>query len=141
VALEALAGLARRREESGAHVTIDPLPTVDGDATQIGQLFQNLIGNALKFADRGPPEVHVSADREAGAWRFSVSDNGTEIDPKGAERIFEPFKRLHSESFEGTGIGLAICKRIVELHSGRIWVEPAPGGGNVFCFTIAADAA
>jgi PAS domain S-box-containing protein len=138
VALEALAGLARRREETGAHVTIDPLPTVDGDATQIGQLFQNLIGNALKFADRGPPEVHVSADREPGAWRFSVRDNGTAIDPKGAERIFEPFKRLHSESFEGTGIGLAICKRIVELHGGRIWVEPAPGGGNVFSFTIAA---
>jgi two-component system, sensor histidine kinase and response regulator len=135
---ETLAGLARRCEETGATVEIGPLPTVEGDATQIGQLFQNLIGNALKFADAGPPRVHISADEEGAAWRFSVSDNGIGIDPKQAERIFEPFRRLHPrEAYAGTGIGLAICKRIVQLHGGRIWVEAAPGGGSVFSFTLA----
>ena len=135
---QTLAGLARRCEETGAVVTVGPLPTVRADGSQLGQLFQNLISNALKFLDDVPPEVHVSAEREEGAWRFSVRDNGPGIEPQYAERIFDVFQRLHPrDAFPGTGIGLAICQRIVELHGGRIWVEAAPGGGSDFSFTIA----
>lgn len=135
---QTLAALAQRIEETGAIVTVESLPTVEGDRTQLGQLFQNLIGNALKFTGDARPEVHVSAARDGQAWRFSVRDNGLGIDPQHAERIFEPFRRLHTRhAFPGTGIGLAIAKRIVELHGGRIWVETASGGGSVFTFTIA----
>jgi light-regulated signal transduction histidine kinase (bacteriophytochrome) len=136
----ALADLESRCEETGATVTVGPLPTVEGDATRLGQLFQNLIGNALKFTNSAAPQVHVSAEREAGAWQFSVRDNGIGIDPKYAEGIFEPFRRLHPhDAYTGTGIGLAICKRIVDLHGGRIWVDAPPDGGSVFNFTIAAS--
>jgi PAS domain S-box-containing protein len=138
---EALASLAERRQETGAMVTVDSLPTVDGAPSALGQLFQNLIGNALKFVGDAPPDVHVSAEREEGEWRFSVRDNGLGIDPQHTERIFEPFQRLHPrDAFPGTGIGLAICRRVVEVHGGRIWVEAAPGGGSTFSFTIADDA-
>lgn len=134
----ALARLGHLATEAGATVTHDPLPEVMAEPTQLGQLLQNLVGNALKFRAPGrPPAVHVSARREAEGWRFSVRDNGIGIDPAHAERIFVIFQRLHTrEEYPGTGIGLAICKRIVERHGGRIWVESAPGQGSTFHFLL-----
>jgi len=134
---KAIHSLRSAIEESGAEVTYDPLPTVMADASQMSRLFQNLIGNAIKFHDEKPPRVHVSADREGDVWVFSVRDNGIGIDAKQRERIFVIFQRLHArEEFPGTGIGLAICKRIVERHGGRIWVESEIGNGSTFYFTI-----
>ena len=133
----ALANLQILLTESGAQVTHDPLPTLSADSTQLVQLFQNLIDNACKFRDNTTPQIHVSARLESGQWLFSVSDNGIGIDPEYAERIFIIFQRLHSrEAFPGTGIGLAICKKIVERHGGRIWVEFGNLKGTTFCFTI-----
>jgi len=123
-------------QESGARITHDPLPTVRADATRLGQVFQNLIGNALKFRGAAPPRIHVSAQREGRRWRFAVRDNGIGVDPKQAERIFQVFQRLHSREYQGTGIGLAICKKIIERHGGRIWVESTPEEGATFYFTI-----
>jgi signal transduction histidine kinase len=123
-------------EEARAVITHDPLPTVWGDRVQIQLLVQNLVGNAIKYRGERPPEVHLAAVQEDGAWRFSVRDNGIGIDPQFADRIFVMFQRLHSrEEFAGTGIGLAICKKIVERHGGRIWVESVPGRGSEFFFT------
>ncbi len=124
-------------EESGAVVAHGLLPTVMGDHTQLGQLFQNLVSNAIKFRNRERPLVHVSAEETEKEWIFSVRDNGIGIDPQCAERIFVIFQRLHrNEDYPGTGIGLAICKKIVERHGGRIWVESQPGEGSKFTFTI-----
>ena len=136
-ALEALAGPI---EAAGARVTSDGLPVVLVDRAGVCRVFQNLIGNAVKFAAAGRvPEVHVSAEREGSMWRFDIRDNGIGMDPKDAERIFEPFKRLHGEeAYPGTGIGLAICERIVTQHGGRIWVVSSPGAGSVFSFTLPA---
>jgi PAS domain S-box-containing protein len=133
-----LANLSHAVEESQALVTREPLPTVTVDATQLGQVFQNLIGNALKFRNPGePPRVHVSARRGMHEWVFSVADNGIGIAPEFAERIFVLFQRLHSRAeYPGTGIGLAICKKIVERHGGRIWPDSAPGQGTTFHFSI-----
>jgi PAS domain S-box-containing protein len=123
--------------DSNAEVTHDPLPTVRGDAAQLGLVLQNLIGNALKFHGEASPRIHISAWREGTQWVFSVQDNGIGIDPKQAERIFRVFQRLHTrKEYPGTGIGLAICKKIVERHGGRIWVESAPGTGATFFFTL-----
>ncbi len=134
---QAVANLQMSVEECGAVVTHDPLPTVRGDGTQLSQLFQNLIGNAIKFRSEKPPAVHVGATRQAGAWLFSVRDNGISIDLGHAERIFLIFQRLHHKTeYPGTGIGLAICKRIVERHGGRIWMQSEPGEGTTFYFTI-----
>jgi two-component system sensor histidine kinase/response regulator len=124
--------------ESGATITEDPLPTVNGDATQLLQLFQNLIANAIKFRGEQSPQVHVSAQATEEGWCFSVRDNGIGIAPEYFERIFLLFQRLHGRNeYPGTGIGLALCKRIVERHGGRIWVESAAGQGSTFMFTLA----
>jgi light-regulated signal transduction histidine kinase (bacteriophytochrome) len=124
-------------EESQAAVTHDPLPTVKVDPRQLAQVFQNLLSNAIKFRAQEPPRVHVGAERRNGAWVFSVRDNGMGIDPQYAERIFHIFQRLHTRTeYPGTGIGLAICHKIVERHGGTIWVESRHGHGATFFFTL-----
>ncbi len=126
-------------DETRAAVTCDPLPVAVADSSQLGQVFQNLIGNAIKFHGEQPPRVHVSAERQGEQWRFVVRDNGIGIAPEYAERIFVIFQRLHNRAeYPGTGIGLAICKKIVERHGGRIWLESTPGQGSAFSFTLAA---
>jgi light-regulated signal transduction histidine kinase (bacteriophytochrome) len=136
----ALTNLKVAREERGATVTHDPLPAAVVDASQFMQVFQNLIGNALKFCTGRKPEVHVSCERRENEWVFAVRDNGIGIAEKDFARIFGIFHRLHSRAeFEGTGIGLALVKKIVERHGGRIWVESQPGVGTAFYFTIPAE--
>ena len=134
----AVANLTAAIQESKAMITKDDLPTVLGDQTQLIQLLQNLIGNAIKFRrPNAPPLVHISAKRGGVEWVFSVSDNGIGIEPQYYEGIFLIFQRLHTrEKYPGTGIGLALCKQIVERHHGRIWVESVPGEGTTFFFTI-----
>lgn len=132
-----VAGLGAKIEENRATVTRDALPMVQADSVQMVQLLQNLIANALKFRGSEPPEVHISARRDGPHWQFAVRDNGIGIDPKYQDRIFAIFQRLHTrKKYSGTGIGLAVCKRIVERHGGRIWVESEPGKGSTFLFTI-----
>jgi PAS domain S-box-containing protein len=133
----AIEALTKALEETGGHVGVGALPTVQADATQLVQVVQNLVGNALKFTGAEPPVVRVSAERDDEAWRFAVADNGIGIEPEYAERVFEVFQRLHGpDDYPGTGIGLALCRIIVERHGGRIWVESAPGAGSTFLFTI-----
>jgi chemotaxis family two-component system sensor kinase Cph1 len=123
--------------DSDAVITHNPLPIVAADAEQLVQLFQNLIGNGIKYHGSAPPAVHVNCEQKEDAWVFSVEDNGIGIDPQYGERIFVIFQRLHTrEQYPGTGIGLAICKKIVERHGGRIWVESEVGKGSTFHFTI-----
>ena len=134
-----LANLRVAIEESGVSVTCGPLPRVTADASQLVQLLQNLVSNAIKFRGEVAPEVHVSARRQGDEWTFSVRDNGIGIDPQHWERIFTIFQRLHaSGKHAGTGIGLSICKKIVERHDGRIWLESEPGEGATFCFSLPA---
>jgi PAS domain S-box-containing protein len=134
----ALANLTIAAEEAKAKITHDALPTVLGDGVQLTQLMQNLIGNALKFRDKDTDaRIHIGAARDGDRWRITVRDNGIGIEPQYAERIFMIFQRLHTrEEYPGTGIGLSICKKIVERHGGRIAVEPAPGKGSIFTFTL-----
>jgi light-regulated signal transduction histidine kinase (bacteriophytochrome) len=133
----ALANLRLAVEGSDAAITHDSLPVIRGDPTQMQQLFQNLIENAIKFHSDKPPRIHVAAERRGGEWLFSVRDNGIGIDPEYGERIFQIFQRLHTRGeYSGTGIGLALCRRIVERHGGRIWVESEAGRGSTFRFTI-----
>lgn len=133
----ALENLGAAMEENNAAVSHGPLPEVYFNENRLVQIFQNLIGNAIKFHGSEPPRVHVSADRLEGGWRFSVSDNGIGIAPEQAGRIFEIFQRLHGiDKYPGTGIGLALCKRMVENRGGCIWVESGPGKGSVFHFII-----
>jgi PAS domain S-box-containing protein len=138
---QALINLRGAIEEKGALVTHDPLPTVLADEVQLVQLFQNLVGNAIKYQRPGIPKVHISAARNGGnKWTFSVKDNGLGIDPQYFEKIFGMFQRLHKrEEFAGTGIGLAICKKIVERHNSSISVESEPGQGSTFRFALAGS--
>jgi PAS domain S-box-containing protein len=134
---DSLAMLKMRIAETGALIGHDPLPVVSGDARQLGQVMLNLIGNALKFRGSETPQIHISAQREEGTWHIAVADNGIGIDARYFERIFVIFQRLHTRSeYAGTGIGLAICKKIVERHGGRIWVESVIGKGTTFHFTL-----
>ena len=132
-----LRNLKNTIDESHTVITCDDLPTVPADEVHIVRLFQNLIANAIKFRGDEPPRIHVSADGNEKEWTIKVSDNGIGIDPKYYNKLFILFRRLHSRNeYPGTGIGLAICKKIVERHGGRIWVESEPGKGSTFCFTI-----
>lgn len=136
----ALDNLVSAVKESQVMITHDPLPAVMGDETQLVQLFQNLLSNAVKFRGHEPPRIHVSAKQSSGEWLFSIRDNGIGLDPQYADRIFVIFQRLHNrQEYPGTGIGLAICKKIVERHGGRIWVESEPGKGATFYFTLRDD--
>jgi PAS domain S-box-containing protein len=139
---EAVQALAVAIEETDGIVSIDPLPRVRADRSQLVQLFQNLLSNAIKFHGEESPRVDVGAEREGDAWVFTVRDRGIGIDPRYAEYVFTIFQRLHShEEYPGTGIGLAVCRKIVERHGGRIWVESEPGKGSAFRFTIPARGA
>jgi PAS domain S-box-containing protein len=134
---EAIVNLRGAIERTGAKITYDALPPVAMHEVHLQQLFQNLVGNAIKYRSHDVPKVHVSATRSDGSWRFSVQDNGIGIDPRYSEQIFGVFKRLHgNHEYEGTGIGLAICHKIVERYGGRIWLESEPGRGSTFFFTI-----
>jgi PAS domain S-box-containing protein len=123
-------------EQNRASVTWDPLPAVHAHEIRVVQLLQNLVSNAIKYRSEAPPNIHVSAEGHQGDWHFSVQDNGIGIDPEYAQEIFRIFRRLHGQDYPGTGIGLAICQRIVERYGGRIWVESGLGRGSRFCFTL-----
>jgi signal transduction histidine kinase len=133
-ALERLAGAI---EQTGARIEVGPLPVVLADRGNLCRVFQNLVGNAMKFNRDGNPVVSIEADRDGDLWRFSVRDNGIGMKPEHTQRIFEPFQRLHGEEdYAGTGIGLAVCERIIAQHGGSIWVSSVPGEGSVFQFTV-----
>jgi light-regulated signal transduction histidine kinase (bacteriophytochrome) len=137
----ALTHLDQAIADSGASVTHDAMPTLQVDRGQTVRLFQNLVGNAIKYRKPDePPKVHISAEQKGVEWVISVRDNDIGFDPQYASTIFEPFKRLHSaEEYPGTGVGLAICRRIVQAQRGRIWAESQPGEGATFCFTLPVD--
>ncbi|APX95695.1 sensor histidine kinase [Natronorubrum daqingense] len=126
-------------DETDATITREPLPTVEGDARQLQQLFQNLLSNAIEYSGDESPRIHVSSTAEESTWTISVHDDGIGIDPAGSNRIFDIFQRLHSvDEHAGSGIGLAICSRIVERHGGEIWVDSEPDEGSTFSFTLIA---
>ena len=140
VFLQAVANLQLAIAESGATVTHDPLPTVPADGDQLVQVFQNLVGNSIKFYNSAAPQIHAAAEQTPSGWIFSIKDNGIGIDPQYAHRIFEVFQRLHSSAdYPGSGIGLAIATKIVERHGGHIWVESEPHHGATFFFTVPAS--
>jgi signal transduction histidine kinase len=137
VLADVLRDLSSAIKESGAVVTHDELPIIMADGTQIVQLFQNLVANAIKFCGKDEPRVHISFEQKDNACVFSVSDNGIGIDPEYKDRIFVIFQRLHGKTdYPGTGIGLSVCKRIVERHGGQIWVESESGKGSTFRWTV-----
>jgi signal transduction histidine kinase len=123
-------------DESRASILADPLPVLSAHPTHLVRLLQNLVGNAIKYRNQRPPEIHISAQEADGQRRFAVSDNGIGIEPEHHEEIFQVFKRLHGGDIPGTGVGLAICQRVVEGYGGRIWVESRPGAGSTFFFTL-----
>ncbi|GAB0058122.1 Adaptive-response sensory-kinase SasA [Candidatus Magnetaquicoccaceae bacterium FCR-1] len=137
VLAQTLQNLETLIHDTAAVVSHDPLPKLRADPILMGQLLQNMLGNALKFRGEDPPRIHLGATRKTGLWEISIADNGIGIEPRHQERIFLIFQKLHSRArYEGTGIGLALCRRIVELHGGQIRVESTPGRGSTFCFTI-----
>ncbi|MGH3854715.1 MAG: ATP-binding protein [Pseudonocardiaceae bacterium] len=136
---QALRNLDEVTTQTGAQITHDPLPTVVGEATLLTTVFQNLIGNAIKFRGERPPLIRLGVHPDGDRWTFRVSDNGIGIDPAYAEKIFVIFQRLHSkDAYPGTGIGLALCRKIIEYHHGRIWLDPDTTAGSTFCFTLPA---
>jgi len=140
VSLEiALANLQLHIEKNEAEISLGVLPNVPGDRTQLAMVFQNLIGNALKYRSEKAPRIRIEAEQKDHHWRLSVSDNGEGFEAKYAVQIFEPFKRLHGQNIPGSGIGLATCKRVVERLGGRIWAESTPGEGSTFYFTIPTE--
>lgn len=139
VVAKALFNLQEMIDESGAQIQVEPLPTVQGDGVLIGQVFQNIISNAIKFRGKEAPRITVTAQPMEGAWQISISDNGIGIAPEYFDRIFGIFQRLHTRAeYPGTGIGLAFCRKVIQHHGGRIWVESAPGRGATFRFTLRA---
>jgi light-regulated signal transduction histidine kinase (bacteriophytochrome) len=136
VVRSALAGIATMVRDTGASVDYTPLPSVNGNWAHLSTLFRNLLTNALQYRGATPPRVMVSAERDREDWRFAVRDNGMGIDARYRDLIFAPFQRLHGSDKPGAGLGLATCKRIVELHGGRIWVESTIGDGSTFFFTL-----
>ncbi len=139
VMVQARANLEASIQAEGAQIEVDPLPTVTGDQTQLVQLLQNLLDNALKFRRQPPPRVRMTASRNGGCWQFAVQDNGIGIEHEHFDRIFQTFQRLHGPKYSGTGIGLALCKKIVERHGGRIWLDSIVGQGTTFHFTLAEE--
>lgn len=138
---DVLDDLQLRFEESNGEVTTESLPTVEGDSGQLRQIFQNLLDNAIEYSGDGPPRIRVSAERRSGddAWEISVSDDGIGIDSEYSDQIFDVFQSYHEgEGYNGTGIGLAICERIIERHGGEIRVTSEPGEGSTFTFTLPA---
>lgn len=134
---DAVADLEASIKEKGARINIGPMPTLRVNRTMMSQVFVNLIGNAIKYQRDEPPRIDVLAEKENNEWRISVKDNGIGIDPKFRKQVFQVFTRLHSrQKYPGTGIGLAICKKIVERHAGKIWVESEPNKGSTFTFTL-----
>jgi light-regulated signal transduction histidine kinase (bacteriophytochrome) len=135
---EVLADLGIALNETGAEISTSGLPVISAYPTGIKQLFQNLIANGIKFSKKDiPPQINISAENGGGYWQFAFKDNGIGIEEKHKERIFLIFQRLHTRNeYEGSGIGLAHCKKIVELHGGKIWIESKPGEGTTFHFTI-----
>jgi light-regulated signal transduction histidine kinase (bacteriophytochrome) len=139
---QTLSNLKLMIKDSRVAISHDPLPELITDSTQLAQVFQNLIVNGIKFRNEEAPKIHIAAEKKANEWVFSVRDNGIGIDSQYSEKIFEIFKRLNTrEKYSGTGIGLAICKRIVEGHGGRIWVESELGKGSTFYFTLPINTA
>jgi chemotaxis family two-component system sensor kinase Cph1 len=136
----ALASLEREIRESGAVISHDPLPQILGDVERLTALFRNLIHNALKYRDGTAPRIEIQVKANSGDWIFSVRDNGIGIDQKYWQDLFTPFKRLHGSEIPGVGLGLVICRRIVETHGGRIWIESPAGGGTTFLFTLPVEA-
>ncbi len=136
VLAKALLNLQAAIAESGATITSDPLPTVVADEVMLMQLYQNLISNSIKYRGAAAPKIHISAEKDAEGWLFAVRDNGAGIDAEDSDRVFGMFKRLHGSEIPGTGMGLALCKKVVERQGGRIWVESEPGHGATFKFTI-----
>ena len=134
--LWAMSNLEDTIQECGAEITYTELPTVKGDFVRLSQLFQNLLSNAMKYRGEDSPRIHVNAEPSPQHWVIAVNDNGVGMDPNSASRAFGVFKRLHGSHYPGTGVGLAICKRIVERHGGRIWVDTSPGSGSTFFFTL-----
>jgi two-component system, chemotaxis family, sensor kinase Cph1 len=125
---------------AGAEISCERLPAIEVDRSQMRQVFQNLLENAIKYRSAATPEIHVSATQKLNEWIFCVTDNGIGLDMQFADRIFDIFQRLHSRSkYEGTGIGLSICKRIIERHGGRVWIDSEPGKGSSFYFSLPAN--
>jgi light-regulated signal transduction histidine kinase (bacteriophytochrome) len=136
VARGVLMNLEKLISESGAEITHEALPAVQCDFTHLTQVFQHLISNSIRFHGPEPPRIHISATETDGLATFSFSDNGLGIDPRYHEEVFNAFKRLHGREYPGTGVGLAICKRLIEQYGGKIWVESEEGRGAVFLFTL-----
>jgi light-regulated signal transduction histidine kinase (bacteriophytochrome) len=133
----ALTNLRAAITESQAHITYDPMPVVNADGRQLAQVFQNLVGNAIKFRSERPLEIHIGVEKIENGWKFAVQDNGIGIDPQYFERVFLLFQRLHTRrKYPGTGIGLALCKKIIERHGGKIWIESTLNQGATFFFTL-----